>query len=151
MRKIAYKYCRRGIQVEDLIQEGMIGLFEASTRYKPGKNASFETYASFWIKKRIRQFLAAYSREMNAAEARSGSSVEESHPEMTFLEVKLPDDMPDIERKILHLLYTEGKELSEVADILPVKREKVRQLKERALCRLRKKLTSQFRDEPCLW
>ena len=34
------------IQIDDLIQSGMIGLLEASKNYDPSQGASFETYAS---------------------------------------------------------------------------------------------------------
>ena len=38
------------IQVEDLIQAGMIGLLEAAKHYDPEKGASFETYAGIRIR-----------------------------------------------------------------------------------------------------
>lgn len=38
------------VQVEDLIQSGMIGLLEASRKYEPSKGATFETYAGIRIR-----------------------------------------------------------------------------------------------------
>ena len=38
------------VQVDDLIQSGMIGLLEASRKYEANKGASFETYASIRIR-----------------------------------------------------------------------------------------------------
>ncbi len=38
------------VQVEDLIQAGMIGLLEASRNYNPSQGASFETYAGIRIR-----------------------------------------------------------------------------------------------------
>jgi RNA polymerase sigma factor (sigma-70 family) len=38
------------VQVEDLIQAGMIGLLEVSTKYDASKGASFETYAGIRIR-----------------------------------------------------------------------------------------------------
>ncbi|PCS22003.1 RNA polymerase sigma factor FliA [Candidatus Enterovibrio escicola] len=38
------------VQVQDLIQAGMIGLLEAQKNYKPSKGASFETYAGIRIR-----------------------------------------------------------------------------------------------------
>lgn len=38
------------VQVEDLIQAGMIGLLEAAQKYDPTKGASFETYAGIRIR-----------------------------------------------------------------------------------------------------
>ena len=38
------------VQVEDLIQSGMVGLLEAKQNYDPSKGASFETYAGIRIR-----------------------------------------------------------------------------------------------------
>ncbi|MFT7560634.1 MAG: RNA polymerase sigma factor for flagellar operon FliA [Flavobacteriales bacterium] len=38
------------VQVEDLIQSGMVGLIEAARKYDAGKGASFETYAGIRIR-----------------------------------------------------------------------------------------------------
>ncbi|EAT12574.1 RNA polymerase sigma factor FliA [Bermanella marisrubri] len=38
------------VQVDDLIQSGMIGLIEAAQKYEPSKGASFETYAGIRIR-----------------------------------------------------------------------------------------------------
>lgn len=38
------------VQVEDLIQSGMIGLIEASRKYDPSRGASFDTYAGIRIR-----------------------------------------------------------------------------------------------------
>src|SRR5690606_25963656 len=38
------------VQVDDLIQPGMIGLLEAARKYEPSKGASFETYPGIRIR-----------------------------------------------------------------------------------------------------
>ncbi|MGK0444780.1 MAG: RNA polymerase sigma factor for flagellar operon FliA [Bermanella sp.] len=38
------------VQLDDLIQSGMIGLIEAARKYEPSKGASFETYAGIRIR-----------------------------------------------------------------------------------------------------
>jgi|APFre7841882724_1041349.scaffolds.fasta_scaffold282220_2 RNA polymerase sigma factor (sigma-70 family) len=48
-----------------------------------------------------------------------------------------PDNnIPEIEKTILHLLYVEDKTLDEIATQLTLRRERVRQLKQKALRRL---------------
>lgn len=42
-----------GIQFEELLSEGCIGLLEAYNRYDKEKNSKLSTYATIWIKKRI--------------------------------------------------------------------------------------------------
>ena len=53
VKRIAYHLLARlpaNVQVEDLMQAGMIGLLEASKKYDAGKGASFETYAGIRIR-----------------------------------------------------------------------------------------------------
>jgi RNA polymerase sigma factor (sigma-70 family) len=47
VRSIAVRYRDLGLPVEDLVQEGAIGLLTAVDSYDPGQGASFSTYA-FW-------------------------------------------------------------------------------------------------------
>lgn len=50
---IAIKYQNKGLSLEDLIQEGNIGLIEAIDRYVPNKDCRIVTYATSWIRKEI--------------------------------------------------------------------------------------------------
>lgn len=53
VKRIAHHLLARlpaSVQVDDLIQAGMIGLLEAARQYDPGKGASFETYAGIRIR-----------------------------------------------------------------------------------------------------
>ena len=53
VKRIAYHLLARlpaSVQVEDLMQAGMIGLLEASKKYDVGKGASFETFAGIRIR-----------------------------------------------------------------------------------------------------
>jgi len=53
VKRIAHHMLGRlpeSVQLEDLIQAGMIGLLEASRKYDGGKGASFETYAGIRIR-----------------------------------------------------------------------------------------------------
>ena len=53
VKKIAYHLMARlpsSVQVDDLIQAGMLGLLDAAGQYKASQGASFETYASIRIR-----------------------------------------------------------------------------------------------------
>lgn len=54
---IAYKYAIAfSIPVEDLVQEGMIGLLAAVRKYKPEYKTQFSTYAGRWIRQVLLNF-----------------------------------------------------------------------------------------------
>ncbi len=55
--KIANRYRRYGLPLGDLIQEGHIGLLEAAHRFDPRRDVRFATYAQWWIKSAIQEFV----------------------------------------------------------------------------------------------
>ncbi len=140
---IAAKYCRYGVAFDDLLQEGLIGLLEAEKRFDPRKEVKFSTYASHWIKKKM---LEALNRErkvsLNAVhlEIEEMDSLVEIPAEVavqTLPSLQLPKDFPEREAKILRFVFEEHKTLREIADILGIAREKVRQLQQLAFRRIR--------------
>ncbi len=56
--KVASEYRNLGLPLEDLLNEGNLGLIEAARRYDPDKGTKFITYAIWWIRKSILKALA---------------------------------------------------------------------------------------------
>src|SRR5947209_20253349 len=52
---IARGYLGKGLSLEDLIEEGNLGLMRAVEGYDGGMETRFSTYASYWIKQSIRR------------------------------------------------------------------------------------------------
>jgi len=139
---IAYHYINTGVPIEDLNQEGMIGLLEAKKRFKTDKGASFTTYAIYWIKNRI---LSLIRREYKLGHC--SEYIDEMNQDMTNpveLEYQkstrnhsldLPDDMPDLEKKVITLSFADKKSLTEISEMLNISREKIRQIKTMAMRR----------------
>src|SRR5437764_7428638 len=54
---IARSYTGKGLGLQDLIEEGNLGLLRAVQGFDPTMNTRFSTYASYWIKQSIKRAL----------------------------------------------------------------------------------------------
>jgi RNA polymerase sigma factor FliA len=95
VKRIAYHMMMRmpaSVQVDDLIQAGMIGLIEASQKYDASRGASFETYAGIrirgaivdemrrgdWVPRSVHRNARRVSQAVAAVEARTGRDATDS-------------------------------------------------------------------------
>ena len=59
---IARKYSKAGVSLQDLVQEGSLGLSRAAEKFEPRKGFKFSTYASWWIQQAVFRSIAYHSR-----------------------------------------------------------------------------------------
>lgn len=59
---MARKYVGHNVELEDLIQEGNMGLIRATETFDPDKDFKFSTYASWWIKQSITRAIGNSAR-----------------------------------------------------------------------------------------
>jgi RNA polymerase primary sigma factor len=59
---IAKRYTRQGLELEDLIQEGNLGLMQAVRKFDPSMGNKFSTYATWWIRQGITRALSNKGR-----------------------------------------------------------------------------------------
>ncbi|MBQ9444378.1 MAG: sigma-70 family RNA polymerase sigma factor [Lachnospiraceae bacterium] len=147
VRSIASTMYLIGGETEDLIQEGMIGLFKAVQEYDPGRDASFGTFARLCITRQIYSAVKASGRkkhiplntyvslyEETKDDDESGRGVEvkdmlrasdSTEPENVILsnekseeiERAIEEDLSQFERNVLEL-YVTGMSYVEIADVL---------------------------------
>jgi len=55
---LARRYQHRGLSLDDLVQEGTVGLLRAVDLFDPARGYKFSTYAVWWIKQALRRALA---------------------------------------------------------------------------------------------
>ena len=61
---IAAKYLNKGLDIEDLVSEGQMGLLKAVEKFDENNGARFSTYAYAWIKQSIELALQKYGRDI---------------------------------------------------------------------------------------
>lgn len=62
---VAKKYANRGVDIDDLMQESVLGLTQAVDRFDWSKGFRFSTYAYWWIQQAVRQCVAENSGPIN--------------------------------------------------------------------------------------
>ena len=54
---LAARFRHYGLPLPDLIQEGHVGLLEAAARFEPEREVRFSTYATWWIRASIQDYI----------------------------------------------------------------------------------------------
>ena len=114
---IARAYTGKGLPLQDLIEEGNLGLLRAVEGFDPTMNTRFSTYASYWIKQSIKRALVnsaktiripAYMVELLTKWRRATAQMSEKlgrtpTPEEVAAELGLPKKKLKIVKKAIQL------------------------------------------------
>ena len=65
VKVIARQFSKNPDDQQDLMQEGYIGLMEAAKRYDPSTGVQFESYASWWVRKYMREYIIRYGQTVS--------------------------------------------------------------------------------------
>lgn len=173
----ARRYRGRGVPMEDLVNEGNLGLLRAAERFDPDRGVRFVTYAAFFVRQTMLDAVARSGRtaplppsdrtgrkgrgavivslEAPRTPDDSGAALVELLEDPAARGADRPGDrgerrrvletglafLPGREERVLRLFFgLDGRgqrSLARIGRELGVSRERVRQLKDRALGRLR--------------
>jgi RNA polymerase primary sigma factor len=105
---VAKKFANRGARLDDLIQEGNVGLMKAIEHFDPKKNVRFATYAVWWIRAYITRYLKDNRSQVRGGESERpvmtdfslDASLDEEG-ETTFLD-RLEDGGPSPQEQYIH-------------------------------------------------
>lgn len=110
---VAKKYQKKGLELEDLISEGNIGLLSAIEKFDVSKGYHFISYAVWWIRQSILKAICEKSRAIRLPQNRANELVQIEHAKKT-----IGDNV------------SEEQELSEIAAMLNMDVVHVRELVE---------------------
>ncbi len=154
---VARQHQHRGLPLEDLINEGNIGLMKAAERFDPDRGVRFITYAVWWIRQAMLRALKTEGRlpqvPVSQALEAGEAAIEDfsfPHPDEALARSVVQSEiatalheLPERERKILDERYGltshTPSTLAQMGESCHLSRERIRQLEKRALRRLRAK------------
>ena len=158
----AGKYFIVGAEKEDIIQEGLIGLFKAIKSFDPEKQSSFKTFANLCVERQLQTAIKSSMRQkhmpLNSYLSLNISAYDENEDTSllevfetenaaedpldivtkkeyyTFVEDRIDETLSDFETLVLHR-YTNGESYTEIAEKLDAPVKSV----DNAIQRIRKK------------
>ncbi len=116
---IASKFRNYGLPSADLIQEGMMGLLHAANRFEPERDLRFSTYANWWIRSSMQDFVLR-----NWSIVRTGTTASQKSLFFNFRRLR-----SKIEEKTGTTLDARGRE--QIAEALDVTVDEVRSMETR--------------------
>ena len=188
---IANQYKGKGLQMDDLVSEGNIGLMKAASRFDPERGTRFVNFAVVHIRQQIEKAIARQTDPPKGmASGRKGSDTNgmqkgltlASHlsvdaplgyrNNMSLLSVLVNQDAPfadervhseaieeaieyalglldERESRVMNAFFginQEHETMAEIAEDMELKRERIRQIRDKAVRKLRKAYKSRLRE-----
>lgn len=114
---IAHEFAKYGAAKEDVVDEGVLGLMEATRRFDPRRGIRLSTYAGYWIRGRMRRFTIDNRRLVRAPETRHArrlvSNLRQAQRYLTQTHGGPPDS-----QEVADALHVERREVEEVEGVL---------------------------------
>jgi RNA polymerase primary sigma factor len=180
---IARQYKGRGVDMEDLVSEGNIGLMKAAAKFDASKGVRFVNYAVVHVRQQMEKAIGAAqlasgavaSPQAPAGSAPASSSLDAPlghRTNMSLLSVLINQDAPmaderiyseaiedaiefalgsldQRETKVIDAFFGIGQEretMAEIAEDMDLKRERIRQIRDKAVRKLRKAYKARLRE-----
>jgi RNA polymerase sigma-32 factor len=108
---IAKEYRRWATPIDDLVQEGSIGLLKAARRFDPKQQCSLRAYAAYWVRAEIRDYVVRGYRIVRLGTTRTerrALRVFRTSAVATVQELAERSGMPEARCRLLWPLLAEG-------------------------------------------
>lgn len=172
---VANQYKGKGLPMEDLVSEGNIGLLKAAGRFDASKGTRFVNYAVVHVRQQIEKALDQQTEPPRKLNQRS-TSVDAPlgyRANMSLLSVLVNQDAPladervhseviedaveyalgsldERESRVVDAYFgisQEHETMAEIAEDMDLKRERVRQIRDKAVRKLRKAYKARLKDK----
>ena len=180
---IARQYKGRGVDMEDLVSEGNIGLMKAAAKFDASKGVRFVNYAVVHVRQQMEKAISAaqlasgavVSPQAPAGSAPASSSLDAPlghRTNMSLLSVLVNQDAPFADERIhseaiedaiefalgsldkresrvvnaFFGINQEHETMAEIAEDMDLKRERIRQIRDKAVRKLRKAYKNRLRE-----
>ena len=160
---LARQYKSEILSTDDLVSEGAIGLMKAAEKYDASKGKPFVTFAAPYIRRAIEKAIGRLSTDidtrstdeslpvgsrnnftlLNVLEDKNALQADATVEEATLTDdlLKCLNVLNEREQRVINLYYGNGYErqtMAEIAEAMDLKRERVRQIRDQALRKLKK-------------
>ena len=160
---LARQYKSELLSTDDLVSEGAIGLMKAAEKYDASKGKPFVTFAAPYIRRAIEKAIGRLATDidtrstdeslpigsrnnytlLNVLEDKNALQADATVEEATLTDdlLKCLNVLNEREQRVINLYYGNGYErqtMAEIAETMELKRERVRQVRDQALRKLKK-------------
>lgn len=159
-RKFALRYYEKFylnaiISLDDMIQEGMLGLMDAISRYDPDRDATFKAYANTRISGAIIDYIRREFPYL-ALTHPIGEDVEDTKPSPERQTVNLTNmesrvlvrdilsKIDDVDKLILYLLYFDDFSIREVGSLVDVPKSTIHTIHRAILSKIQQRINPQI-------
>lgn len=147
--KIAALYRGQGLSLDDLVSEGNMGMMAAAAKYDATRGTRFVTYAAPHVRRQIERAIEEQNGLYKVAhdDGRTASQDAPQTDSRVYSEAvenaieSALQLLPPREAQVVSRFFGIGREretMAEIAEDMGLKRERVRQIRDRAVRRLRK-------------